>query len=120
MSKTLFDNRTKTKKARTPTFVVRELVDEHGMTEKAARALPVRAAFARMFAYRRKAMALPEPARKEEAARVAELLRNLGNESDPCANELTNAVVEGLALIPTASLKRVCLGLANLLAETAA
>lgn len=112
----LFNNQSKTKSAKLPIAAVQELVS-YGVSAEAVRRMPVRQAWARLYAFRESGLSVSESQAKREAMRVSKLLAELASESDPSPHELTNAANEALSTLPADLLKRVCAGLANVLTE---
>lgn len=108
------------KPAGVPARVVRELIDVYGLDPRAVAAMPARVAFARLYALRRKAMALTSAERSAALLAMAERLQELAADDESASAELTDLILESLCLIDRGPLVRVASGLANLLTECAA
>lgn len=115
----LFQNpKAEAKRGVTPDWVIAELV-ARGVSIKTARALPVRAAFGRLYALRRKAFQLSPAGRAAEANRVADILARAVEDESASEHHTQDACLEALSLLPTTELTRVAAGLRNLLREVA-
>lgn len=116
---TLFTN-PKNDARRAPAAVVKELVDVHGMAPRVARNLPIRAAFARLYAFRRKAMAHTGESLRATARELADDLRARAGDEAATADDLTELAIAALAVLDAGHLRRVAAGLANLCGELSA
>lgn len=103
-----------------PPEVVRELIDVHGLNPYTARRLPLRVAYARLWAARRKCMTFGPQGRREVAGEVAGKLRAALAEDITCTRTLTNLCLEALCVCDSTEVERVAAGLANLLESLAA
>lgn len=114
----IVDAKTRTKPAKVPLDVIRQLV-AFGIPAAVARRMHPRVAFARLYALREGGMSVSEQNTVKEQKRLAALLRQLASEHEPCPKEVTDASLEALCVLPPAMLKRVASGLANVLEEQA-
>lgn len=114
---TLFDSKPIAKPAKTPAWVIRELVDKWGVPEVFAKSKPCNVAFAILYQHREGRPLTPER-RQQLRSELADRLKRAAADDDLATRELSDICVEALQVIDCDILRRICAGLANVMAES--
>lgn len=112
---TLFDTQPVTRPAKTPGWVIRELVDRWGLQESTARGFAPNVAFAVLYKHR-EGRVLTQERRDQIRNDLAQKMREARhNTAEWDHKELSDVTAEAIQFLDRETLARVVLGIANLI-----